>query len=303
MTTTINASTTAGLVQTADTSGSLQLQTANTAALTIDSSQNITTTGNIRLNNSTADGAQVIFASSGYSDWNIDNYSGRLRAYYNATEYFTIDTSGNVGIGTSSPNGKTQANAGSSQVAFMAGGTVNNPQYPAFGFDGQIFSNGGRGAGMYLPADGTLAWATAATERMRIDSSGRVTTPYQPMFSGYRASGTTVSATNAIIHNQVFVNVGSHYDTSNGRFTAPIAGYYEVIIFAHAENSTPINCAIYKNGSNIMSAYQGGAAYGRVGNTAILSLAAGDYIQHYITYGTVWTGDLSGASMSVKLIG
>jgi hypothetical protein len=41
MTTTINASTTAGLVQTADTSGSLQLQTANTAALTIDTSQNV----------------------------------------------------------------------------------------------------------------------------------------------------------------------------------------------------------------------------------------------------------------------
>jgi len=41
MTTTINASTTAGLVQTADTSGALALQTANTTALTINSSQAI----------------------------------------------------------------------------------------------------------------------------------------------------------------------------------------------------------------------------------------------------------------------
>jgi hypothetical protein len=39
MTTTINASTSAGLVQTADTSGSLALQTAGTTALTINSSQ------------------------------------------------------------------------------------------------------------------------------------------------------------------------------------------------------------------------------------------------------------------------
>jgi hypothetical protein len=39
VTTTINASTSAGLVQTADTSGSLALQTANTTALTINSSQ------------------------------------------------------------------------------------------------------------------------------------------------------------------------------------------------------------------------------------------------------------------------
>jgi hypothetical protein len=39
MTTTINASTSAGLVQTADTSGVLALQTANTTALTISSAQ------------------------------------------------------------------------------------------------------------------------------------------------------------------------------------------------------------------------------------------------------------------------
>lgn len=41
MTTTINASTSAGLISSADTSGVLQLQTANTAALTIDGSQNV----------------------------------------------------------------------------------------------------------------------------------------------------------------------------------------------------------------------------------------------------------------------
>jgi len=41
MTTTINASTSAGLVQTADTSGSLALQTAGTTAVTIDTSQNV----------------------------------------------------------------------------------------------------------------------------------------------------------------------------------------------------------------------------------------------------------------------
>ena len=41
MTTTINASTVSGLVNSADTSGILQLQTASTAALTIDASQNV----------------------------------------------------------------------------------------------------------------------------------------------------------------------------------------------------------------------------------------------------------------------
>jgi len=41
MTTTINASTTAGLVQTADTSGLLALQTAGTTAITVDASPNM----------------------------------------------------------------------------------------------------------------------------------------------------------------------------------------------------------------------------------------------------------------------
>jgi hypothetical protein len=44
----INASTSSGIVQTADTSGVLQLQTANTTALNIDSSQNLTSTGWIK---------------------------------------------------------------------------------------------------------------------------------------------------------------------------------------------------------------------------------------------------------------
>ena len=48
MTATINASTSSGIVSTADNSGILQLQTANTAALTIDASQNTTSAGWIR---------------------------------------------------------------------------------------------------------------------------------------------------------------------------------------------------------------------------------------------------------------
>jgi len=41
MTATVNASTSAGVIVTSDTSGALALQTAGTTALTIDSSQNV----------------------------------------------------------------------------------------------------------------------------------------------------------------------------------------------------------------------------------------------------------------------
>jgi hypothetical protein len=71
MTTTINASTTAGLIQTADTSGSLQLQTANLPAVTIDSSQNttlagaLTVTGATTLNSSTVKAMTAQASTSG----------------------------------------------------------------------------------------------------------------------------------------------------------------------------------------------------------------------------------------------
>jgi hypothetical protein len=45
MTTTINASTSAGLVQTADTSGVLALQTAGTTAVTIDTAKSMNLSG------------------------------------------------------------------------------------------------------------------------------------------------------------------------------------------------------------------------------------------------------------------
>jgi len=93
----------------------------------------------------------------------------------NSTTAVTIDTSQNVGIGTSSPDAASRITsvATATQVGF-ASYNAGTAGYPAFGFVGQVTSNGGRGAGMYLPADGTLAWSTAGSERMRIDSSGNL---------------------------------------------------------------------------------------------------------------------------------
>ena len=70
MTTTINASTSAGLVQTADTSGALALQTAGTTAVSISASQVVTLTnalpvasGGSGVTTSTGTGANVLGTS------------------------------------------------------------------------------------------------------------------------------------------------------------------------------------------------------------------------------------------------
>ena len=66
-------------------------------------------------------------------------------------------------------------------------------------------------------------------EAMRIHANGRITTPNQPMYSGigYAGGGTQVqSSIYAIRPSAVYANLGSHFNTSTGVFTCPIAGRY-----------------------------------------------------------------------------
>ena len=71
------------------------------------------------------------------------------------------------------------------------------------------------------------AIAGALTERMRIDSAGRVTMPYQPSFQAFSSSNAPIgSGTNVLPFDATNFNVGSHYNTSTYRFTAPVAGVY-----------------------------------------------------------------------------
>jgi hypothetical protein len=113
MTSTINASTTAGIVTTADTSGVLALQTAGTTAISIDASQAVTMSG--RTSNPTTisvggatpstSGAGITFPAtqSASSDVNtLDDYeegtwtvtvtpsTGSLTAYNQAGQYTKV---------------------------------------------------------------------------------------------------------------------------------------------------------------------------------------------------------------------
>lgn len=108
--------------------------------VTINGSTGITTP-EVTIDNTNADGGQVVLKSSGYSNWNIDNYSGTLRAYYNSTENFKIDSSGRVtipnqpafavqGTGSGNKTGGTVIgfvdSGGSGQVNFNIGSCWSN---------------------------------------------------------------------------------------------------------------------------------------------------------------------------------
>jgi len=225
MTATVNASTSAGVIVTSDTSGALALQTAGTTALTVTSAQNVgigTTSpvtkvhaySSTTMAQLTVDGAGAIktginFASSGttYGQIYFDNTSpydmsvfqqystGSLRFGTNNTEVMRLSSSGNLGIGQTSPsfrldvlgiagtNGDAVRNmelfdsssayaGGGGGIAF--GGYYNGTSSGINDFAGIQGFKENSTAGDYA---GALRFTTRAnggspTERMRIASTG-----------------------------------------------------------------------------------------------------------------------------------
>jgi hypothetical protein len=132
MASTINASTSAGLVSTADTSGVLQLQTAGTAAVTVDASQNVgigtssparklvvyeaATSSTIQITDSVsgtgAAAGSIIQQSFANQSLFIRNYApaGYIRFdTAGAFEKMRLDASGNLLVGTTSQLGSSNA--------------------------------------------------------------------------------------------------------------------------------------------------------------------------------------------------
>ena len=122
---------------------------------------------------------------------------------------------------------------------------------------------------------------------IKADAYGRVTMPNQPAFSATRDAG-DVAAQSVIVFDDARTNIGNHYNTSNGRFTAPVAGTYAFFCYAmSASNPTNINITLQfqKNGSDIgdssalARANGSGISLGiHVSGQIIITLAAGDYI-------------------------
>ena len=219
-----------------------------------------------------------------------------------------IDTvNDRIGIGTSAPSQKLTID-GTSSGAYIA---INNAGsgdissglliYNGANLDASIYTNPTFGNTTILARE-AMAFRAGDAERMRIDTAGRVTMPYQPAFRAGRNAGSVASGT--IVFNSVFTNIGNHYNSSTGLFTAPVAGRYYFHANIFGENNTSPHVQITKNGvKQVWTLYSGGG-YGNVNLSGVIDLATSDTVNVLVDQGNVYgAGGAEDCTFSGFLIG
>ena len=197
----------------------------------------------------------------------------------NASEAMRINSSGNVGIGTTSPTADLTVSPANNEGAVRVG---DNATY--YGEMKRVQASDEVRIGSY-GASQNLTFHTVNAERMRIDSSGRVTMPYQPSFAATRSQG---SVSNAVyVYPNVYHNTGSHYNSSNGRFTAPVSGSYFIATNHMSENNNTYNNSSYDirvNSVNVQIVYSsnGGNVHHRWSWAGVIYLNQNDYVDVYV---------------------
>jgi hypothetical protein len=158
----------------------------------------------------------------------------------------------------------------------------------------------------------TNSGATTATERARIDSSGRVTTPYQPYCMLGKSSNQSIPnvSSTKITFNIETVDRGGNFDTSNSRFTAPIAGDYLVaLIVQYTQNVNQCHAGIWKNGGGLGTNFDSWVNWGddtrAAVMTVVVNLAANDYIEGYTYHSTsgAMTLEANRTKMTIRFLG
>lgn len=195
-----------------------------------------------------------------------------------SADVMTANSSGNVGIGTSSPGYKLALESSSNFAIHLLKTGSNDGWVRNIGtMDIAAASGGGSGQAITFSTGANFA---GLTERMRIDGTGKVLMPFQPAFHATRDTAFNAGS-GVIVFPTTVTNISSGYNNSTGRFTAPVAGTYLIMtsFFTNIANA-PIDFRICVNGGTV----GGNATTGTTSVTRdchaymVYTLAVNDYV-------------------------
>jgi hypothetical protein len=278
-------------------SGTKMIGTDGSIAANVSSiTANLTLTGNLNLDSTGTTGVRSPAANT-------------LAFTTAGTEDMRITSTGIIAVGTTTPNTTNKLEVSGNVGISWAGNTFIGMKYN----DGNAYK-----MGMQLNnvTRETLLWSQSSdsddkitfytgsgpTERMRITTAGYVTKPYQPAFrAAVSSSISSIADQGAIIFGNAVNNIGNCYNTSNGRFTAPISGMYQFnasFLYEGLSNGNACEASIFLNGANsgglsfgarvkYQADYTGFNGYVSMIGSISMYLNSGDYVAiHNISGGT-----------------
>ena len=220
----------------------------------------------------------------------------------------TLDSSGNIGVGNTSPQYRLDVTDNTTGQQIRVSSSHGNGTSTGFvssstnGRTWRVGSNYVDGLGEFAIYD-----ATSSANRLNINSSGYVTMPNQPAFFAYPNTNTTLGTTTSpYIFAVTTFNRGSNYSTSTGRFTAPVAGAYHfsygVQHNANFNDNLVVDLRVNggQYGGVVRAEWTTGALFNMVTASATIYLNVNDYVTIDSIGGTGWGDD---AWFSGHLIG
>ena len=157
--------------------------------------------------------------------------------------------------------------------------------------------NASTSAGLIITPDtsGNVAIQSNGTNVLTLNTSGYPLTPLRPSFNvATPPSGNVVSAGNYVIYTSFYTNIGSCYNSSTGKFTAPVSGMYQFNANIYSNANTFGSCRFSINGVSVSG---GGPLYQNVGNAnyptttmaETVYLNAGDTLGVLINTGSMYS--------------
>jgi hypothetical protein len=306
--------------------------TTGTGTVTLASAANLNDVINIVSFESNIPDNDYVPASGGTFSGNVTNSGnvtvGGTLGVTGATTTAALTASGDVGVATRLQVGDssiTNAYSGNPAFGYVAdfqgpSGTqtyisIAAPPASSLGDNGVVIGEDATDTYFTQRGNKNIKLGTQDINRLIIDGSGHVTTPYNPAFSQATYHTFTVAATGTQVmtgsnvwassNSLAYSSTNSGWNVSTGTFTAPVAGRYifHLTYFLHGHNSGYWYSYLQHNGSTKTYGYvPQTSTHLCVAQSAIFNMSASDTARAAWTNNYV-TGNIYAASFSGYLIG